>query len=209
MGARVNAWCRRIAAAVLLGTASCSTIELAYDVPCQRGEEAATLRVWVVPDWSCSDWGSYMLIGDFLVPIIDPFISGYWAVADLSNDYVRTRGGPWLAPFVKLAAIVLPCASAARERLDLDRALFGLQMWTRTGEMAVSELPRPLVLSANVTLDEAKVQLVRALTNDPEAIEGGLARIVEVEWLPPLAVRTMPLEPVKRLPANERIFSDR
>lgn len=173
---RASSWCGFLAVAALLGTASCSTVELAFDVPCHRGEEPAVLRVWVVPDWRRSFWGMYMVVGDLFLPIIDPFVSGYLAVDDLSNPMVRTRGGPWLAPIVKLAAIVLPCVSSYRESIDLEGS-FG--SWEELKPVQDLRLP------AGATPEVAKERLVASYGVDAAEAARIAARIVEVEWVSP------------------------
>lgn len=171
---------RLLAGIASCAMASCSTIEIAADVRCRRGDEECLLRVWVNPDWSASYWGQYVLFGDVLVPIVDWGVSGYWTVQDWKDDHVRSRFGPVLAPVGWLAAIVLPCVSSHREPIDLDRALFGM----RFDELAATRV-EVLQLAPHATARDAEAELVRRLARNAEGQAVARSRLVEVEWVLP------------------------
>lgn len=169
---------REMAIVLLFAASACSTIEIAEDIRCLRGEEEVMLRVWIRPDWSASYWGMYLLIGDLLVPVVDWGVSGYWTIANLGDERVRSRCGPLFAPVGWLAAIVLPCVTSHREPMDLRRALFGL----RANELFASEVEL-LVLAAGTDLAAAEDEFVRRISTTPEAEAIARSRIVEVEWV--------------------------
>jgi hypothetical protein len=178
-----------VALLALWSGAACSTIELAYDIPCRRGSSREVLRLWVVPDWGLSYWGTYMLLGDLLLPIIDVGVSLYWTVADLSNEHVRSRGGPLLAPVCDLASVVLPCVSSHREPIDLGRALFGMAWIGFDSDERERAVREELVLPSGATVREAKDYFVHRIARTAAEVEIAAARIVGVEWVQCPSVR--------------------
>jgi hypothetical protein len=173
-----------LAIATALTCGACSTVEVAYDVPCRVGDARCALRLWVRPRLLFG--GTYCFCFDLLLAPVDVIASGYLAIADLTAPRVRTRGGPVLAPVLKIAAVLLPCVSAYREHPSLQTALLGWDPLAEDERTPPSPAARgeALALPEHVTLGEAADAFARWYARHPAQLARIRDRIVEAEWVP-------------------------